>query len=291
MLSGFFKAKPHLTRFETTEVFHQSAIIVHKLHDKHNELKESADAKGPGSIDDIKYHIVADLLQKIDKVILEFNTSTFTTLSDEKTQILQAARKISEIISSIPQPDEKILKTSRNNQRENVSYAVYYGAFGTIFVAGYALSAGLLGTLATLLYTAPTASKSIHEATGLNDISPTSSRLLNELMTAVNHIHSNLKNQSIPETEMKESDFEDFICPITQEIINNPVICTLDGHAYEKTAIEEWFKHNRKSPLSRDEIPPHKTSNDVLVKHYNYISLLEKYRREHPTIAYTSACL
>ena len=32
-----------------------------------------------------------------------------------------------------------------------------------------------------------------------------------------------------------------FVCPITQEIMRDPVILS-DGHTYEKTAIEKWFE-------------------------------------------------
>ena len=42
----------------------------------------------------------------------------------------------------------------------------------------------------------------------------------------------------------------DFICPITQEIMRDPVIA-LDGHSYERDAITQWFARGRiKSPLT-----------------------------------------
>jgi hypothetical protein len=293
MLSGFFKTKPALNRFEITEAFKQPAIILNKLHDKKKELKESSEEKGPGSIDYRKYLVVADLMKRIDTIIDEFNESKITSHSEEIIQIIKTSRKILEIISAVRKTEERTLMTSRNNQREQVSNAVYYGTFGTTFLAGSALSIGTLGKLASLFYIAPTVSKSIHEATGLNDLSPTSVRLLNELTIILNHINANLTKQTGTEVEVKESEMEDFICPITQQIINDPVVCTLDGdwHSYEKTAIEKWFKTSRRSPLSGSEIPPDKSPQDVLIKHYNYASLLEKFRREHPSTTYTSACL
>lgn len=43
---------------------------------------------------------------------------------------------------------------------------------------------------------------------------------------------------------------EPFLCPITFEIMRDPVICA-DGHTYERTAIEHWFsRENRTSPLT-----------------------------------------
>ena len=42
----------------------------------------------------------------------------------------------------------------------------------------------------------------------------------------------------------------DFICPITQELMHDPVIA-LDGHSYERDAINEWFgRGTTKSPLT-----------------------------------------
>lgn len=35
-----------------------------------------------------------------------------------------------------------------------------------------------------------------------------------------------------------------FTCPITTELMVDPVICS-DGHTYERYAIEEWFKHGK----------------------------------------------
>lgn len=37
-------------------------------------------------------------------------------------------------------------------------------------------------------------------------------------------------------------------CPITQEVMEDPVICVGDGHTYERQSIEEWFRTSSKSP-------------------------------------------
>lgn len=43
---------------------------------------------------------------------------------------------------------------------------------------------------------------------------------------------------------------EDFICPITYEIMTDPVMCE-DGFSYERSAIEEWFsKDKNTSPMT-----------------------------------------
>merc|ERR1711963_619454 len=42
---------------------------------------------------------------------------------------------------------------------------------------------------------------------------------------------------------------EEFICPITQEMMDNPVSDN-EGISYERTAIEEWLKIKNESPLT-----------------------------------------
>ena len=42
---------------------------------------------------------------------------------------------------------------------------------------------------------------------------------------------------------------DEFLCPITYELLREPVVA-LDGHTYEKSAIEKWLKSHHTSPRS-----------------------------------------
>jgi hypothetical protein len=42
---------------------------------------------------------------------------------------------------------------------------------------------------------------------------------------------------------------DEFICPITYELMREPAVA-MDGHTYEKSAIEKWLKTNQTSPRS-----------------------------------------
>ena len=46
---------------------------------------------------------------------------------------------------------------------------------------------------------------------------------------------------------------DDFKCPITLDYLKEPVMAQ-DGHFYEKSAIENWFKTHDNSPLTRQKI-------------------------------------
>ncbi len=293
MLPGFFKTKSKsITRFEATEAFNHPARILNKLRDKEAELKKDAETNGSGSIDARKYHILYGIMKKIDKVINDFNVSTASSSSDEMNEIIQTTRKMLSIITNERREEETTLSTSRNHHRENVSNAVYYTTLGATYAVGTAVTAGTLGKLVTIFFVAPKVGKSVHKITGLDDLTPATLKLLDELLTELDHINAIFTKLSCANTEAKDTEYEDFICPISQDIIRNPVVCSLDGHAYERDQIEEWFKHSRRSPWNpREEIPPGKTGKDVLFTHYNYNSLLDKYRREHPAMPETKPSL
>lgn len=54
---------------------------------------------------------------------------------------------------------------------------------------------------------------------------------------------------------MQEDEIpNEFICPITQEVMTNPVMA-MDGHTYELSAIERWFEGKDTSPKTNDKLP------------------------------------
>ncbi len=70
---------------------------------------------------------------------------------------------------------------------------------------------------------------------------------------------SQLTSQTITQLQQKYEtlsfpQYPTIICPITQEIMVEPVIA-FDGQSYEKTAIEQWFQSNNKSPSNGTELP------------------------------------
>ena len=62
---------------------------------------------------------------------------------------------------------------------------------------------------------------------------------------------------------------EHFVCPISLEIMQDPVI-TADGYTFERTRIEAWFKHHNTNPLTNVELHskaliPNKLLKSVIV--------------------------
>jgi hypothetical protein len=60
-----------------------------------------------------------------------------------------------------------------------------------------------------------------------------------------------------------------FFCPISKEIMRDPVIVVADGHTYERAEIERWFRQSNKSPVTNNALydtarsPNHALRNSI----------------------------
>jgi hypothetical protein len=83
----------------------------------------------------------------------------------------------------------------------------------------------------------------------------------------------------------KIEELDGFLCPITHEILKDPVI-TCDGITYERTAIEEWFQKGKISspmtgmPLPVTTLTPNVALKKVIGEAYLEISAMVKKVRE-----------
>jgi len=50
---------------------------------------------------------------------------------------------------------------------------------------------------------------------------------------------------------------EKFLCPITGELMKEPVVDAL-GNTYDKAAIEKWLKNHDTSPMTNKQLPDKK---------------------------------
>ncbi len=62
---------------------------------------------------------------------------------------------------------------------------------------------------------------------------------------------------------------DEFICPITYELMREPFIAT-DGHTYEKSAIEKWLKNNNTSPRSGEPL-----ESTIIIPNINLKKLIQ----------------
>jgi hypothetical protein len=62
-----------------------------------------------------------------------------------------------------------------------------------------------------------------------------------------------------------DSTPQEFRCPISMELMIDPVLCE-DGHTYERKNIEEWLRRNPTSPLTRQSVNPSSLRQNYALK-------------------------
>ena len=63
----------------------------------------------------------------------------------------------------------------------------------------------------------------------------------------------------------KDDFIKHFMCPITGEIMNDPVV-TPRMHRFERKAIEDWVRKNGTCPITRERLRVEDLKPDFIVK-------------------------
>ena len=87
---------------------------------------------------------------------------------------------------------------------------------------------------------------------------------------------SGMEAEAEAETEASASAPDEYRCPLTLELMVDPVVA-MDGNTYERSAIAEWFAVHTTSPLTREEIQP------VLVPNMAIRKLISAHRQANGT--------
>lgn len=87
------------------------------------------------------------------------------------------------------------------------------------------------------------------------------------------------KNKKTTKKEVDEEDIpEQFLDPITYELMEDPVLCSKSGHTYERKTIEDWIESNGADPITRQKIKKkHLTPNRTLKE------LIQAWKKENKT--------
>ena len=79
--------------------------------------------------------------------------------------------------------------------------------------------------------------------------------------------------------EVEEGIASSLLCPITQELMRDPVF-TMDGQTYERSAIEEWLKTNDTSPATGKRLP-----SKMLVDNVSARGMIRELLERQPELA------
>ena len=90
------------------------------------------------------------------------------------------------------------------------------------------------------------------------------------------------KNQIKPQPSIARQDDipDEFLDPITQEEMKQPMICTLDSQTYDESFIRPYLEKYRKSPSFEKYMQPHQKIDDIIVPNLALKSLIEKHHQK-----------
>ena len=98
------------------------------------------------------------------------------------------------------------------------------------------------------------------------------SKKIKEKNNNINELNNYISDLNINEEEEFDEDYG--ICPITQDYMNNPVLCP-SGHYYEKSAILIWLKTHDTEPLTREHL-----TADMLIEDEEFRKKIIDYRKK-----------
>lgn len=75
-----------------------------------------------------------------------------------------------------------------------------------------------------------------------------------------------VKVQEEKEEGSKREIPESLLCPIAQEVMEDPMMIIVCGHTFEKDVIEAWLKKNSSCPLCKKEADMTKLQRNFALK-------------------------
>lgn len=108
-------------------------------------------------------------------------------------------------------------------------------------------------------------------------IAPSISFFKVEAPIAAPSIEAGAGMSNAPNAEQDEEPPEHLCCPITMDLMAEPVICILDGITYERSAITKWLSEHKETP-SRVPMQKSQEVEGVLIPNRAIISAIEEYK-------------
>jgi hypothetical protein len=239
-----------LSRFSQKKEAKKIIEILEELQAKESELKKSSDILGVDSLDYAKYKILSKILSNINDSISNFNkTLALSDSMDELRNFINLLRELGEKIKEIYQNREykDTLSQFRHKDKDNA-----YGIWGVI---GAAFVYSSLPQTCLLL-----------------------SQLLTTLDLTVNNLILTMNLSQLTDHQVRLSDEDNMICPITRELMVNPYICTLDGYSYEKEELEKWLYQYKTSPVTRKPMKYGASVEDVMIQNRYLKHIIDNYK-------------
>lgn len=72
----------------------------------------------------------------------------------------------------------------------------------------------------------------------------------------------------------------ELLCPISLNLMEDPVYCSLDNRIYDRQNITKWLSEHKTSPFNRQQLPIGRDATFVLTPHFDVAEKIAKYKSE-----------
>ncbi len=221
----------------------------------------------------IKAKEFESIMSKIRAAIAEFNQHE----SDDcnPALILVFVTKLKKIIQNGLDKNRDELNRQRNDNKASIQRGIRRATTAGSLAAGYLTFSPivLLGGFAV----SDRVSDAIQHALSLDDENIVRSQSVILFENAVDLLANiQLAMEYDLKRDQKEDEDSFLECPISKAPFKDPVLCTLDGRIYEKSAILEALRMYGKSPMNNRELGPDEEPESVLVSCYTIREAIEE---------------
>ena len=284
-----------LTRFEASRELSQFASNIQEVRDKTAAFALAVQDPKADEIVHKKYAVMNAITDKLNAMIDEFNLDPRGESEvDELRAAIRLTKSLHEFIDDILCDERVSLNTPRNENSLAMNRVTTVGTAGGLLAAGVTMAAPVAITaIGVLLLTRPLSGK-VQDLMGIDTSKTATVDILERLRGALSstNIVLNARYNKLRKTPpliaqantepVFEMPPDPTICMLTKTLMQDPVVCRLDGRTYERKAITAWLIEKYTSPFNHAPIPANTRIADILTPDYAMQELIGQ--RRSPSI-------
>lgn len=192
--------KKEKTRFESAKAFREIRTTLDAMHKQCAALKYAGEKEGVGSLSEMKFKIMNDVLDKMDKQIAGFNEDGKPEKDNVNTiEQRELLIKLSDVLNNVSKEHADLLNSNRSGMKDTAKGVAMVGAFAAPVAAGLALPATLLGTVICTYVGFQVGASAANGISKMPKANTRSQELVNSLTLQLNNVYRSLAFNLTPE--------------------------------------------------------------------------------------------
>lgn len=188
------------TRFESAKAFREIRATLDAMRKQRDALKYDGEKENVGSLSEIKFKIMNDILGKIDEQVAGFNDDgkhEIETINVREQRELLI--RLSDVLNQVSKDHAELLNTNRRGMKDTAKGVAMVGAFAVPVAAGLVLPATLLGTVICTYVGFEVGTTAAIGISKMPKANTRSQELMNLLTLQLNNVYRSLAFELTPE--------------------------------------------------------------------------------------------